>query len=84
MFIDLKYIGSLQSIPGRSAQLYIHYIVYEGFSNAKTQRVSACSSLVLYGIRDRWLPCTERSHYRAQFLGSNLDIEVDNSVPDMR
>ena len=23
----------------------------------------ACSSLVLYGIRDRWLPCTERSYY---------------------
>ena len=22
----------------------------------------ACSSLVLYGIRERWLPCTERSY----------------------
>ena len=25
----------------------------------------AYSSLVLYGIRDRWLPCTERSYYGA-------------------
>ena len=25
----------------------------------------ACSSLVLYGKRDRWLPCTERSYYGA-------------------
>ena len=23
---------------------------------------------VLYGIRDRWLPCTERSHYRRWFF----------------
>ena len=65
------------------------------------------SSLVLYGIRDSWLPCTERSYHRRpyaiknqrgggfgcdelvlygkrelawQFLGSNLDIEVENSV----
>ena len=32
--------------------------------NQLGQRVFACSSLVLYGIRDRWLPCTERSYYR--------------------
>ena len=29
------------------------------------ERKIPCSSLVLYGIRDRWLPCTERSYYGA-------------------
>ena len=27
-----------------------------------------CSSLVLYGIRDRWLPCTERIYYRGALM----------------
>ena len=31
----------------------------------------ACSSLVLYGIRDRWLPCTERSYYRRPYAIKN-------------
>ena len=47
------------------------------------------SELVLYGIKDSWLPCTERSYYRLpygirllakQFLGAILDIEVDQSA----
>ena len=33
--------------------------------------VFACSSLVLYGIRDRWLPCTERSYYRRPYAIKN-------------
>ena len=28
-------------------------------------------SLVLYGIRDRWLPCTERSYYRRPYAIKN-------------
>ena len=36
-----------------------------------TQRVSACSSLCLYGIRDRWLQCTERSYYRRPYAIKN-------------
>ena len=31
------------------------------------QRVFACSSLVLYGIRDSWLPYTERIYYRRPY-----------------
>ena len=31
-----------------------------GLWNAKTKWIFACSLLNLYGIRDRWLPCTER------------------------
>ena len=43
---------------------------YYGLWNAKYPHCIggyfACSSLVLYVIRDSWLPCTERSYYRSQ------------------
>ena len=31
----------------------------------------ACSSLVLYGVRDRWLPCMERSYYWSPYAIKN-------------
>ena len=44
-------------------------------------RVSACSSLVLYGIRDRWLPCTERSYYRRPNAIKNLRRAMRSKAP---
>ena len=37
----------------------------------------ACSSLVLYGIRDRWLPCTVRSFIGAFSVLLIFGVEVD-------
>ena len=52
-------------------------------SLVESQRVVACSSLVLYGIRDRWLPCTERSYYRRPYaicFPQHLNWRLENSV----
>ena len=43
----------------------------EDHSVAPPARVFACSLLVLYGIRDRWLQCTERSYYRRPYAIKN-------------
>ena len=43
----------------------------------------ACSSLVLYCIRDRWLPCTERSYYRRPYAIKNQLAEQQHYLgPD--
>ena len=37
--------------------------LFQSFKGLKYFHTFACSSLVLYGIRDRWLPCTERIYH---------------------
>ena len=42
------------------------------------------SSLVLYGIRDRWLPCTERSYYRRPYAIKNQLAKQHHAIgPDL-
>ena len=57
-FIELKYFYSVAT-----PALLCH--------KEPARRLGACSSLVLYGIRDRWLQCTERSYYRRPYAIKN-------------
>ena len=45
----------------------LSYTIKNQLGQLGTQR----PSLVLYGKRDRWLPCTERSYYRRPYAIKN-------------